>query len=68
MELPPPPHEPLAIDALQSISLSGMNAAQMALQASAQNMANLSTPGHRREHAMLASALTISDPSALTGS
>lgn len=32
-----------------SIALSGMNAAQVALNASAHNIANLSTPGFRRQ-------------------
>ncbi len=34
---------------LSAISLSGMNAAQTALDASAQNIANVSTAGFRRE-------------------
>jgi len=34
---------------LSAISLSGMNAAQTALEASAHNIANLSTVGFRRE-------------------
>ncbi|MDE1949432.1 MAG: flagellar basal body rod protein [Burkholderiales bacterium] len=33
---------------LSAVSLSGMNAAQAALDASASNLANLSTPGYRR--------------------
>lgn len=35
--------------ALSAIALSGMNAAQATLQASAHNVANLSTPGFRRQ-------------------
>ncbi|MEP7298668.1 MAG: flagellar basal body rod protein [Burkholderiales bacterium] len=34
---------------LSAISLSGMNAAQVGLQAGAHNIANLGTPGFRRE-------------------
>jgi flagellar hook protein FlgE len=37
------------VSALSAISLSGMNAAQGALSASAHNIANLSTAGFRRE-------------------
>ena len=39
-----------------SISLSGMNAAQTALDASAHNIANLSTPGFRRQQVLQSSA------------
>lgn len=34
---------------ISSIALSGMNAAQTQLQASANNMANLATPNYRRD-------------------
>ena len=34
---------------ISSIALSGMNAAQTQLQASATNVANLATPGYRRQ-------------------
>jgi flagellar hook protein FlgE len=34
---------------ISAIALSGMNAAQTALAASAHNLANLSTPGYRRQ-------------------
>jgi flagellar hook-associated protein FlgK len=34
---------------ISSIALSGMNAAQTQLQASANNVANLATPGYRRQ-------------------
>jgi len=37
------------MSALSAISLSGMNAAQTQLRASAHNIANLSTPNFRRE-------------------
>ena len=37
------------MSAISAISLSGMNAAQTALDASAHNIANLSTAGFRRE-------------------
>lgn len=37
---------------LASIALSGMNAAQTQLQVSANNVANLATPGYRREDVM----------------
>jgi flagellar hook protein FlgE len=39
----------LAMSTLSAISLSGMNAAQTALDTSAHNIANLSTAGFRRE-------------------
>ena len=35
---------------MSAVSLSGMAAAQSALDASAHNIANLATPGFRREH------------------
>lgn len=41
---------------LSAISLSGMQAAQTALGASAHNIANLSTAGFRREHVTQSSA------------
>lgn len=41
---------------LSAISLSGMNAAQTALDASAHNIANLSTTGFRREQATQSAA------------
>ena len=37
---------------LSSIALSGMNAAQTQLQASANNVANLATPGYRRQEVL----------------
>ena len=40
---------------LSSIALSGMQAAQSQLQASASNVANLSTPGYRRQEVQQAS-------------
>ena len=40
---------------LSAISLSGMKAAHISLHASAHNMANLSTPGFRRDQVMQAS-------------
>jgi flagellar hook protein FlgE len=39
-----------------AIALSGMNAAGIGLQASAHNIANLATPGFRRELALQASS------------
>jgi flagellar hook-associated protein FlgK len=36
------------MSSLSSIALSGMNAAQTALEASASNVANASTPGYKR--------------------
>lgn len=41
---------------LSAISLSGMNAARRALDASAHNIANLATDGFRREQAVHATA------------
>jgi flagellar hook protein FlgE len=41
---------------LSSVSLSGMNAARVALDASAHNIANLSTPGFRRQQAVQSTA------------
>jgi flagellar hook protein FlgE len=41
---------------LSAISLSGMNAAQTALDASAHNIANLSTAGFRRQQVVHAAA------------
>ena len=37
---------------ISSIALSGMNAAQTQLEASASNVANLATSGHRRQEAV----------------
>ena len=37
---------------IASIALSGLNAAQTRLQASANNVANLATPGYRRQEAV----------------
>jgi flagellar hook protein FlgE len=37
------------MSSISSVALSGMNAAQFDLQASAQNLANLSTAGYRRQ-------------------
>jgi flagellar hook-associated protein FlgK len=37
-----------AMSSLSSIALSGMNAAQTALEASASNVANAATPGYKR--------------------
>jgi flagellar hook-associated protein FlgK len=36
------------VSSINTIALSGMNAAQMALDASASNVANASTPGYKR--------------------
>lgn len=41
--------------AASAIAFSGMSAAQIALQASAQNIANLATDGYRREQVQQAS-------------
>lgn len=45
------------MSALSAMSLSGMNAARTALNASAHNLANLPTAGFRREQAVMASAV-----------
>lgn len=45
------------MSSLSAISLSGMNAAQSALSASAHNIANLSTTSFRREQVTMASAV-----------
>lgn len=46
---PPRSDNASAMTSLSAISLSGMNAAQTALGASAHNLANLSTTGFRRQ-------------------
>jgi flagellar hook protein FlgE len=50
------PHRkrPVVLAAVTAISLSGMNAAQNALDTSAHNLANQSTPGFRRQQVVLA--------------
>lgn len=44
------------MSSISAVSLSGMNAAQTALDASAHNVANLATAGFRREQVAQASA------------
>ena len=44
-----PPDVPTRMPSASAIALSGMSAAQTALQASAQNIANLNTDGFRRQ-------------------
>ena len=44
------------MSSISSIALSGMSAAQTALEASASNVANASTPGYRRREALTAQA------------
>ena len=47
-----------------SIATSGMNAAQLGLQASAHNIANLSTDGFRREQVVHGGGLALLLPQA----
>jgi flagellar hook protein FlgE len=57
----PLPRRPIAMSPLSpvaSISLSGMRAAQAALDASGHNLANLATPGFRRQLVLQSSDIT----------
>jgi flagellar basal body rod protein FlgG len=53
----PDPHRSggFVMNSISSIALSGMHAAQVSLQSSANNVANLSTPNFRREEVLQSS-------------
>lgn len=54
------------MSSISAISLSGMNAAQTALDASGHNIANLGTPGFRREQVSQTSSATGGVTASLT--